>query len=321
MLAQALCWRHGTVGSVATQVLARPEHAKLLRGFGSRPGDLGVVAEGHAGQRLGAAWCRLWCAEDHSYGYLDSHTPELGIAVVEAARGRGIGERLLRALATRAAGTGAARLSLSVELENPARRLYERLGYREAVRDGRVATWVLDLRDPALWRGWPRHRPADIEPTGPGQQSVWSYPRPPRLEWVSQPVRVEHRGCRVALSRRALRVCETGSPPAYYLPPADVRTDLLAAESRETFCEWKGVARYWTLRVGGSVVPRAAWSYPRPEPRFAALRDHLAFFAGRVDGCFVGAGQVRPQPGGYYGGWITPELVGPFKGGPGSEDW
>jgi uncharacterized protein (DUF427 family) len=100
-----------------------------------------------------------------------------------------------------------------------------------------------------------------------------------------------------------------------------VHRALLQSLPQRTFCEWKGYAAYWTLRVGDRVSPEAAWSYPEPEPEFAAIRDHLAFHAGRVDACRVGDWDVVPQPGGYYGGWITPNLVGPFKGEPGTEDW
>lgn len=164
-------------------------------------------------------------------------------------------------------------------------------------------------------------RPEGIVAPGPGQESVWDYPRPPRLERVAPRVTVELAGVLVADSRRALRVCETSSPPAYYVPPADVRLELLTATPERACCEWKGLAHYWSLQVGNRVVPEAAWSYPDPDPPYAALRDHLAFHADRLDACHVGEARVVPQPGGYYGGWITPQLVGPFKGEPGSEAW
>lgn len=156
---------------------------------------------------------------------------------------------------------------------------------------------------------------------GPGQESVWDYPRPPRIERVEAEVRVECAGVAVARSRRALRVLETASPPTYYVHPADVRCDLLELDDAETFCEWKGAARYWSLEVEGQRVAQAAWSYASPDEGFAAIRDHFAFHAGRVGGCFVGGVRVEPQPGEYYGGWVTPDLVGPFKGEPGSEGW
>lgn len=179
----------------------------------------------------------------------------------------------------------------------------------------------MDEREREHWRRLRRGRPRQVERPGPGRESVWDYPRPPRLERVPEPVRVEFAGVEVARSERALRVCETASPPAYYLPPQDVRRDLLEPAAGRSFCEWKGAARYWTLRAGGRASEKAAWSYPEPEPEFAALRDHLAFFAGRVDACFVGDERVTPQPGGFYGGWVTSRVVGPFKGEPGTEGW
>jgi uncharacterized protein (DUF427 family) len=172
-----------------------------------------------------------------------------------------------------------------------------------------------------FWRNAPRERPPRVVPPGPGQESVWDYPRPPRIEPDSRIVRVEFAGVVVAETRRALRVLETSSPPTFYLPPEDVRTDLLTPETRETFCEWKGTARYWRLRVEARTSPSAAWGYPEPDPAFAELRDRLAFFAGRVDACCVGGERVQAQPGEFYGGWVTSEIVGPFKGEQGTEGW
>jgi uncharacterized protein (DUF427 family) len=171
------------------------------------------------------------------------------------------------------------------------------------------------------WRNVPRIRPAVVVTPGPGQQSVWDYPRPPRLEAVPLPVRVEYGGQVIARTERALRVCETASPPGYYIPPADVDPECLRPSTRTSYCEWKGVARYWTIRVGDRIAKDAAWSYPEPYSEFEALRDYLAFYPGRLDGCFVGDERVEPQPGFYYGGWITRDLVGPFKGVPGSAGW
>ena len=112
---------------------------------------------------------------------------------------------------------------------------------------------------------------------------------------------------------------ETSSPPTYYFPPGDVRTQHLEPSPRSTHCEWKGRSSYWSVRVGESVSVDAAWT--QPEERFEAIRDHLAFFAGKVDACYVGGQRVGPQPGDYYGGWVTPSIVGPFKGDPGTEWW
>ncbi len=176
-------------------------------------------------------------------------------------------------------------------------------------------------RERARWRSAVRRRPERIEVPGPGQESVWDYPRPPRLTPEARLVRVEFAGIALAESTRALRVLETGGPPVYYLPAVDVRTEHLEPTDESSLCEWKGIAHYWSLRVADRFAENAAWSYPDPDPDYRALREHFAFFAGRVDACSVGGRPVAPQPGDYYGGWVTSGVVGPFKGGPGSEDW
>ena len=160
-----------------------------------------------------------------------------------------------------------------------------------------------------------------IEKPGPGQLSVWNFPRPPRVELVDQPVRVEFAGVVVAASTAALRVCETASPPTYYIPPADVVMAYLQPAAGESLCEWKGAARYWDVVVGQQRAERAAWSYPEPTPAFAAIHGFLAFYAGKLSACYVGEEKVRPQEGEFYGGWITADLAGPFKGAPGTLDW
>ncbi|MDF3301481.1 DUF427 domain-containing protein [Streptomyces tropicalis] len=153
-------------------------------------------------------------------------------------------------------------------------------------------------------------------------ESVWDYPRPPLLQPDDRRVRVECAGEVVADTSRALRVLETSHPPVFYLPPQDVRTELLRpAAGRRSWCEWKGAAVYWDLVVGDEVRQRAAWSYPRPEPRYADLADHLAFYVDAVDRCLVAGETVTAQEGDFYGGWITGEIRGPFKGGPGTRGW
>jgi uncharacterized protein (DUF427 family) len=160
-----------------------------------------------------------------------------------------------------------------------------------------------------------------IEP-GPGQESVWDYPRPPRMEPSRRRARVEFDGITVADSTRAVRVLETSQPPAYYLPPQDVRMDLLVpSDGRRTVCEWKGDASYFDLRTGDRVAPRAAWTYLDPLPDFAELTGWIAFYPARVDACFLDDEEVSAQPGDYYGGWVTGDIVGPFKGGPGTQGW
>jgi uncharacterized protein (DUF427 family) len=172
----------------------------------------------------------------------------------------------------------------------------------------------------AGWKYDGRARPPFAETPGPGQESVWDYPRPPRLEPDPRLVEVRAGDVVVASTRRALRLLETAGAPTFYLPPDDVRLELLEPAAGSSFCEWKGEARYWSVVAGAQRVERAGWSYPHPYPEYAALRDHLAFFADRLE-CFVAGEHVRPQPGGFYGGWVTSELVGPIKGEPGSHGW
>jgi uncharacterized protein (DUF427 family) len=152
-------------------------------------------------------------------------------------------------------------------------------------------------------------------------ESVWDYPRPPALVACAHRVVVAFAGVEVADSSRTLRVLETSHPPVYYIPAEDVRRELLTPAGGGTWCEWKGRARYWDLRVGDRVSRRAAWSYPDPSPRFEALRDAVAFYPGRVDECRVDSEVVVAQPGDFYGGWITSRIRGPFKGAPGTAGW
>lgn len=156
---------------------------------------------------------------------------------------------------------------------------------------------------------------------GPGQESVWDYPRPPRLEAAADRLRVVFAGGTIAETDNGYRVLETSHPPVYYFPPSDVRLDALIPVTGYSACEFKGLAQYWTLDVGGRRSERAAWSYPDPTAAFRAIANYLAFYASRVDACWVGDEQVRSQAGDFYGGWITSRLVGPFKGSPGTEGW
>lgn len=156
---------------------------------------------------------------------------------------------------------------------------------------------------------------------GPGQESVWDYPRPPRLEPANREIEIVHAGVTVASSRDAKRVLETSHPPVYYIPPDDIRMDLLAANDAASWCEWKGRARYYDLKIEGEIISNVAWGYAKPHTAFEIIRDHLAFYAHLLDACFVDGVQVLPQPGRFYGGWITPDVVGPFKGEAGSAGW
>ncbi len=163
-------------------------------------------------------------------------------------------------------------------------------------------------------------RRPDSDPIGPGQESVWDYPRPPRLEPVPERLRVVFDGITIADTLRGWRVLETSHPPTYYLHPDDIRRGARPGRGRLRLrVEGPGPVfrRGRAAQTGGAV----AWAYPRPTQAFAALAGHVAFYAGPMDGCFVGEERVTPQPGGFYGGWITKRIVGPFKGEPGTMGW
>ena len=155
----------------------------------------------------------------------------------------------------------------------------------------------------------------------PGQESVWSYPRPAIAELTIRHLSIVHLGEVVAETQRAVRTLETSHPPTYYFPCEDVASGVLRPTARRSLCEWKGQAAYFDVQVGAAVLPGAAWSYPAPTPLFASLRDHVAFYAAPFDACLVDGERVTPQPGGFYGGWITSHEAGPFKGAPGSRFW
>lgn len=159
-----------------------------------------------------------------------------------------------------------------------------------------------------------------IEP-GPGQESVWDYPRPPRLETTSKQIRIVLSGVTIADTTRAQRVLETSHPPVYYLPRDDVAREYLRPARGSSFCEWKGEASYYDIVVGDRVVAQAAWTYRQPSPAFAAITDYIAIYPGKMDECYVDGERVQAQPGDFYGGWITKDIVGPFKGDPGTWGW
>jgi uncharacterized protein (DUF427 family) len=160
-----------------------------------------------------------------------------------------------------------------------------------------------------------------IEP-GPGQESVWDYPRPPRLEESGKHIQVIFNGVVIADTRRAKRILETSHPPVYYIPPEDVQLDgYFTPTSRSTFCEWKGAASYYTIQVGDKSAANAAWFYLQPTHPYEALANHVAFYPGKMDACYVDGERVQAQEGDFYGGWITATIVGPFKGGAGTSGW
>ena len=155
----------------------------------------------------------------------------------------------------------------------------------------------------------------------PGQESVWDYPRPPKLEDVNKHVRIVFNGEVIADTNRAKRVLETSHPPVYYISPEDINMEYLKAESHSSFCEFKGMAKYFTVNVNGKETQNSAWCYPEPTQRFAALKDYVAFYPSKMEACYVGDEQVQSQEGDFYGGWITSDIVGPFKGGAGTWGW
>jgi uncharacterized protein (DUF427 family) len=159
------------------------------------------------------------------------------------------------------------------------------------------------------------------DPVVTGQESVWDFPRPAVAQPTGAKVSVVFAGQTIARSLRAVRTIETSHPPTYYIPLEDIAAGVLGAGGGSSFCEWKGVAAYFDVVVGDRVARRAAWTYPRPSPAFLSIRDHVAFYAGAMDACFVDGERVEPQPGGFYGGWITSKVAGPFKGVPGSDGW
>ena len=155
----------------------------------------------------------------------------------------------------------------------------------------------------------------------PGQESVWDYPRPPRLEGSTKRIRVVFNGVTIADTQRAKRILETSHPPVYYIPPEDVRMNLLTPARRTTFCEWKGAASYYTITVDSKTAEQAALYYPQPNAQYTAIKNYVAFYPSKMDACYVDDERVTPQPGDFYGGWITSDIVGPFKGDPGTMGW
>ncbi len=155
----------------------------------------------------------------------------------------------------------------------------------------------------------------------PGQESVWDYPRPPSVEDSKRHVQVIFNNVVIADTHSAKRVLETSSPPVYYIPPEDTKMEYLLKTKKNTFCEWKGVASYCTVIVGDRRDENAAWFYPSPTSAYTVIKNYIAFYPQKMDGCYVDGELVKPQPGNFYGGWITSEIVGPFKGEPGTEGW
>ncbi len=159
-----------------------------------------------------------------------------------------------------------------------------------------------------------------IEPKA-GQESVWDYPRPPRLEQTNKHLKIVFGGEIIAETNRAFRILETSHPPVYYFPPEDVQVKFLSENTNSSFCDWKGRAGYFDLRIGEISVKNAAWFYANPTKSFAEIKYYIAFYPSKMDACYVNDELVQTQEGDFYGGWITSEIVGPFKGGAGTFGW
>ena len=169
-----------------------------------------------------------------------------------------------------------------------------------------------------MWDHTGHKRPDFAIDPEPGQESVWDYPRPPGAKRDTRTVEVRDGDRIIAATNRAFRIMETASPPTFYLPGEDVDTEALVPAAGGSVCEWKGAAQYWALASEPSTP--IGWSYPRPRARFEMIRAHFSFYPGRIE-CLVDGERVRPQPGHFYGGWITDDVVGPFKGEPGTGHW
>ena len=158
-------------------------------------------------------------------------------------------------------------------------------------------------------------------PPGPGQESVWDYPRPPALVDSPKSIQIVFNGQVIAESNQTKRVLETSHPPVYYIPPGDIAMDCLTKAPGTSFCEWKGQAHYYSLTVGDQVAERVAWYYPTPTERFQPIAHYVAFYPSAMEACYVNGERVQAQAGDFYGGWVTADIVGPFKGAVGTWGW
>lgn len=177
---------------------------------------------------------------------------------------------------------------------------------------------IKQVRD--KWNYTGNKRPDFAEIPGEGQESVWDYPRPPVIAPDDRSVVIKHDGIAVAETSRSVRVLETASPPVFYIPMDDIIMNLLTESEGGSFCEWKGEAIYWSLQKDDFFIKNIGWSYPNPFKEFRMIKDYIAFYPSRID-CHVDGERVKPQPGQFYGGWVTSELTGPFKGEKGTEWW
>lgn len=178
--------------------------------------------------------------------------------------------------------------------------------------------WAQQARQ--KWKYTGKERPPFAKEPKAGQESVWDYPRPPKIDPDHREIIVQHGDSLVARSTDAVRILETAGAPAFYLPREDVNMELLKRSDRVTQCEWKGYGTYWHIVIGDETLANAAWSYENPFPEYKEIKGMISFYPARL-ACYVDGERVRPQPGGFYGGWVTHEVVGPVKGEEGSESW
>ena len=171
-----------------------------------------------------------------------------------------------------------------------------------------------------MWQFRGQQRPPFALEPGPDQESVWDYPRPPALVPDERRVQVKCGDFLIADSQNTYRILETASPPTFYIPPEDIRREWLELARGQSYCEWKGAAAYWSFVHGSLRLGEVGWSYPSPTQAFAEIAGYFSFYPGRAE-CYVDEERVRPQAGGFYGGWVTDEIVGPHKGEPGTGGW
>ena len=171
-----------------------------------------------------------------------------------------------------------------------------------------------------MWQYKGKHRPDFAIEPGLGQESVWDYPRPPIMKEDTRVIDIKYKDISIAKSQRSVRVLETASPPTFYLPPDDINIEFLIENNASSFCKWKGRASYLDFQYKQHIIQSVAWCYHQPLAEFERIKDYLCFYPSKLD-CFVDNIKVKPQPSDFYGGWVTPEVVGPFKGDPGTGRW
>ena len=182
----------------------------------------------------------------------------------------------------------------------------------------KVTEWARKSR--LKWEYTGQKRPDfAIEPKD-GQESVWDYPRPPVIVADQRQILIKRGDIEICNTCKAVRILETAGAPTFYFPPSEINQEHLIEAGGGSWCEWKGRAAYWSVHVGGEVLESVGWSYPDPFPEYEGIKDYLSFYPSELE-CYIEGERVAPQPGGFYGGWVTSEIVGPIKGEPDSENW